>query len=263
MDGGGGDSVGSLVAAILVIIVPLAAVATIAMAIVQAVKSAFWIRARVHRRRLCSWVGDSQLSALLRVATGGESHLGASIGFSTPAWAFLNQEGEVLFRKLKAGIDIVLEFPVKKEHKDLYDYLTQAVKEDAQYWKEHSEDALNIPERDDKQRAAKLDVARKAAEARQRVTTFVHHRIDTLQAHTEEQWVWWNQICAVSLSVVILWWLSGGLIDQWAEKFTNLKAFVDYYTKLPVRLAVSVLGSLVAPFAKDVMSTLTGLRTKS
>ena len=249
------DAVASLAAGVLEIAVPLAAVGTISMALLELLKSVFRARAIFIRRRLLLWAGDEAgLHVLVRAACGE----------AMPDYTFYMQNSEDLFAQIQAGAAAAIEFP--DEYPSFYAALTANVAADAAFWRDHQREVRTVPSRDDEDRAERLEQARLAVEARQRVIHYVTRRLENLQTRTSLRWARVNQLASVVLGAVLLWFVSESLLIEWSKHFGTVRlpqlGLPDAVQQYLTRGLISVLGGLVAPFSKDVVNALTGLRTR-
>jgi len=89
--------------------------------------------------------------------------------------------------------------------------------------------------------------ARGAAQARARLGNLVSRKLDVLQNEIEFDWARLNQLWSVAGGGTLLAWI---LLNQKPHLSPDMVVLL------------SLLGGLVAPFAKDVVSALTSLRAR-
>ena len=224
----------------------LAAIGTIAMALLELIKSVTFWRRHFHRGRIERWLATAPNSKaafqqLMLLATGGIES--AAVLYDQPTAKLMGQ--------IQAAANVALDFPSK--YLAFYEFIAAAPQvrelresgDDAKLWRQFSEERMEGRPR--KLSAADDVQARGAAQARARLGNLVSRKLDVLQNQIEFAWARLNQLWSV---------LGGGALLAWIL----LKQQPAPSLQLVVLL--SVLGGLVAPFAKDVVSALTGLRAR-
>jgi len=224
----------------------LAAIGTIAMALLELIKSVTFWRRHFHRKRIERWLAtapDSKAAyqQLMLLAAGGLES--AAVLYDQPTAKLMGQ--------IQAAANVALDFPSK--YLAFYEFIAAAPQvrelresgDDARLWRKFSEERMEGRPR--KVSAADDVQARGAAQARARLGNLVSRKLDVLQNQIEFAWARLNQLCSV---------LGGGVLLAWIL----LKQQPAPSPQLVVLL--SVLGGMVAPFAKDVVSALSGLRAR-
>jgi len=224
----------------------LAAIGTIAMALLELVKSVTFWRRHFHRRRIERWLAgapdvDAAQQQLMLLAAGGKEN--AAVLYDQPTAKLMGQ--------VQAAANVALDFPSK--YSAFYEFLAampqvrelRAGADDAGIWRRFSEERMEGRPR--KTSAADDMQARGAAQARARLGNLVSRKLDVLQNEIEFAWARLNQLWSVIGGGALLAWI---LLHQTPRPSPELVVLL------------SLLGGLVAPFAKDVVSALTGLRAR-
>ena len=230
----------------------LAAVGTITMALLELLKAAFRVRLFFHRRMLRRWLGGTidheqgtgaRLNELLQLAIGGAEN----------ADALYDQPTSKMLGQIQAAANVALDFP--SVYSNLYNFLTagSASKNnisDSAKWKAFSEKISEPIPREGAAREAFEQESRESAQARARLGNLVTRKLDAFQTRVEYRWARINQISAIVFGSAIFYF---ALINT-----KGLGLGTPYFTLF----ALSILAGLFAPFAKDVVVALTGLRTR-
>lgn len=225
----------------------LAAVGTVTMALIELLKSVFDIRLNFHQWRVKKWIGDSAAhDELLLVASGGMVEMIAQTGLTTFATgetpladAIYDQPTEKMLGQFQAAVNLIMDFP--NLYPKAYEFIASPLpghgtSGDMELWREVA-GKLAAGE------AVPDERSRAATQARARINTIVARRLDGFQNATQYLWAELNQRASFLLGAVLIILLSGPSPGLHAVLF-------------------AVIGGLVAPFAKDVVSALSGLKTK-
>lgn len=219
----------------------LAAIGTITMALLELVKALISWRKRFHRRRIERWLraaSDPQAvhDQLLLLAAGGIENV--NVLYDQPTAKLLGQ--------LQAAANVALDFPAR--YRDFYDFLTATPQsrdgvQDQRTWRAFSEARLS-----GKRRTAGDDGdARAAAQARARLGNLVARKLDALQNKIEYDWARYNQASSVISGALLL---GAILLHEKPQMHAGMM------------MLLALTGGMVAPFAKNVVSALTGLRAR-
>ena len=224
----------------------LAAIGTIAMALLELIKSVTFWRRHFHRKRIERWLAtapDSKAAyqQLMLLAAGGLES--AAVLYDQPTAKLMGQ--------IQAAANVALDFPSK--YLAFYEFIAAAPQvrelresgDDARLWRKFSEERMEGRPR--KVSAADDVQARGAAQARARLGNLVSRKLDVLQNEIEFAWARLNQLWSVAGGGALLAWV---LLNQKSPPSPELVVLL------------SLLGGLVAPFAKDVVSALTSLRAR-
>ena len=224
----------------------LAAIGTVAMALLELIKSVTYWRRHFHRRRIERWLAtapDSKAAhqQLMLLAAGGPRN--ANVLYDQPAAKLMGQ--------VQAAANVALDFPSK--YSAFYEFIAAMPQvrelrdggDDAKLWRRFS--AERMEGRPRKASVADDVQARGAAQARARLGNLVSRKLDVLQNEIEFAWARLNQLWSVAGGGTLLAWV---LLNQKPHPSPELVVLL------------SVLGGLVAPFAKDVVSALTSLRAR-
>ncbi len=141
---------------------------------------------------------------------------------------------------IQAATNVALDFP--GVYPALYAFLTTGERTDQTAW-------LNFCKRMTPPGAARKPgtaATQQATQARARLGNLVARRLDAFQTRAEYTWARLNQISAIAAGGGFLWYVLAK--TDVANPFTVI--------------VVALFGGLVAPFAKDIVTALSGLRTK-
>lgn len=225
----------------------LAAVGTIAMALLELIKSLCFLRARYHQLMIRKWIGgDSNVLNDFFVLTTGEKDK-----MNYLFWRVIyDQPTEKLLGQIQAAANIALDYPIIYTH--FYTFLTRGSEQsDGDLWLEYVKEP-SMPDVTYEQRS-RDQRSREASQARARLSNLIARRLDAFQTKLEYFWARGNQLAAVILGAAIFWYAILQL-DLQTE---------DMQKAAPFRLIIiSLLSGLVSPFAKDIVSALSGLSTK-
>lgn len=231
----------------------LAAVGTISMALLELFKSLFLVRAHYHQLMFRKWIGKDHsdvLSEFFLLATGERSRTRYSF------WrAIFDQPSEKMLGQIQAAANVALDYP--KNYPKFYSLLTRGLEEPQASAPEQPSDSVKWmnyasepPEKESQEpEGARHQRSREASQARARLSNAVARKLDAFQTNLEYWWARLNQTAAIILGAAIFWYA----IHQSKD--------VHQIDTLTLMVA-SLLGGLVSPFAKDVVSALSGLRTK-
>jgi hypothetical protein len=225
----------------------LAAIGTITMALLELAKAVLFIRKFFHRWYIGRWLGaaenpDETRDELLLLAAGGLDN--AAVLYNQPTGKLMGQ--------VQAAANVALDFPDR--YKWFYEFLTAAPRtsgtEDQNDWRQFSKKRMNArPRRINPQND---EEARRALQARARLGNLVSRKLDALQNRIEYDWARLNQLVSV---------IGGGALL--AALLMQIQAKAESDSKQVVGIVlISVLGGMVAPFAKDVVTALSGLRAR-
>lgn len=230
----------------------LAAIGTLSMAFIELLKGLTSFRRYFHRRELALWMPEQDCrSELLVLAAGGEQN--ADVLFDQPTERMLGQ--------IQAASNLSLEYPDRYPH--AYKFFSQ---EDLQMKAlqtsgsaSDSEMWANFATRmaregftaDEAQQVKQESESRAAQQARVRLGNLVARRLDMFQNRTQYRWARLNQLASI---------ITGAALTAYALASTNK---VDSPRDLFVLLLLSFLAGMLAPFAKDVVAAISGLRAKA
>lgn len=235
----------------------LAAIGTLSMAFIELFKGLTRWRRHFHRGELTRWMSDqNSRRELLVLAAGGEQN--ADVLFDQPTERMLGQ--------IQAAANLSLEYPDRYPHayaffthqdlplKDLQSQLAQtgAVADDSELW-------ANFAQRmtregisgDDAQRLKQETEGRAAQQARVRLGNLVARRLDMFQNRTQYRWARLNQLFSI---------IAGATLTAYALASTTR---IDSATDIFALVLLSMLAGMLAPFAKDVVAAISGLRAKA
>ena len=225
----------------------LAAIGTVTMALIELFKSVFDMRLKFHRWRVSKWIEDSAArDELLMVASGGMVGMPVQTGVAMFAVgevplgdAIFDQPTEKLLGQIQSAVNLIMDFP--QLYPSAYRFIaaplpSHGTTNDMELWQQVAEElAAGTEVADNRSRAA--------TQARARINTIIARRLDGFQNATLYLWAELNQRASVILGAVLILILVGPSGGPNAVLFAGL-------------------GGLVAPFAKDIVTALSGLKTK-
>jgi hypothetical protein len=224
----------------------LAAIGTLSMAFIEMLKGVFALRRKFHRQQVKRWICNSSAQhELLVLATGGEEY--ADVLFDQPIERMMGQ--------IQAAANLSLEYPDRYPH--VYQFFTEenlevgaeadADKSDRKIWAAYAQDAAKSGVK----AHAKEDVSRAAQQARVRLGNLIARRLDSFQNRTQYLWARYNQVASVAIGAG----LSAFALNQ-GTKMDGVNGYLFL-------ISLSLLAGMLAPFAKDVVTAVSGIRTKA
>ena len=226
----------------------LAAIGTLAMAFIEMLKGVLRLRLLFHRKQVTGWVTDSAARhQLLILAAGGEHN----------ADVLYDQPTERMMGQIQAAANLCLEYPDRypqayafftKEDLEMRTLQGEAMKSDSKVWAGFALHAGQIKKTIEPNEP---DDSRAAQQARVRLGNLIARRLDMFQNRTQFRWARYNQAASIlvgaGLSLVAL--MPRTSVDWWSKEMLAI-------------FALSLLAGMLAPFAKDVVSAVSGLRSK-
>lgn len=230
----------------------LAAVGTVTMALIELLKSVFDVRKHFNRWRIQKWVKDVDARRQLLELAIGTTKPGAErrnvfwvlLGEVRSMDVLYDQPAEKMMGQVQAVTNLALDFPYR--YTALYRFLTGSSNElegDAKAWHDYAKAVANG--------SAKDEDARPATQARARIGSLVTRSLDAFQNDTQYLWAEVNQRVAVLAAGGFLFWILFVLPEGPLQPSDYVRA-----------LCLAFFGGLLAPFAKDVVSALSGLSAK-
>ena len=227
---------------ILAYAVLLAAIATITMALLELVKAMLRLRLVYQERMVKAWLKKDK-----EHADAYEQLVILSIADISLQGALFDQPTEKMMGQIQAAANVALDSP--NMYPDIYSFLTKTspVKSseptvqnsDAQVWKDFNKDFITLP-------AGQMppDRIQKATQARSRLDHFVTRKLDALQTRVNYFWARLNQTISIIGSAIFI-----SILLHHIHVDNGIKVFF-----------VSIFGGMMAPFAKDVVTALSGLK---
>lgn len=243
------DAVDKLGAKLLTYAIALAAIGTIAMGILEMVKSVTRARMRFNQWQISKWTTpDAARSELLLLAVGAHSDPNA----------LYDQPVEKMMGQIQAAVNLALEYPDQYPH--LYGFITEVpatyvvggephgTSQDGTLWKMGAAGVhrLRTQLRTIPPTENEMADAQKASAARARLNNLVARKLDAFQNQTQYLWERLNQLAATGIAVVIFLIAIGISSKAPSGPEGWLLAF-----------ALSLPAGVVAPFAKQLASSLT------
>lgn len=225
----------------------LAAIGTLAMAFIEMLKGVLSLRQIFHRKQVREWVSDSStLNELLVLAAGGRGYADVLYGQAT----------ERMMGQIQAAANLSLEYPDRyphtytfftKEDLEMKSLQASGAPSDSKVWAGFAIQSAQPKALDEK--AAEPD-SRAAQQARVRLGNLIARRLDTFQNRTQFRWARLNQAASIIVGAALS---AYALIPAGAMEGKD--AFAVF--------ALSLLAGMLAPFAKDVVTAVSGIRTKA
>jgi len=104
---------------------------------------------------------------------------------------------------------------------------------------------------DEAQQSEQESAGRAAQQARVRLGNLIARRLDMFQNRTQYRWARLNQLTSI---------IAGATLTAYALASTNK---IDSLKDFIALVLLSLLAGMLAPFAKDVVAAISGLRAKS
>ena len=227
----------------------LAAVGTVTMALIELVKAVTRGRLFFHRRMVGRWIGGDQ-SAM-------DQLLILAVGDSASASALYDQPSEKMLGQIQAAANVALDFPTV--YPAFYKLLTAGsatvdTMRDGERWEKFAPRmARGIPGEGPAREQFETE-SRQSTQARARLGNLVTRRLDAFQASIDYRWARMNQILAVVGGAALLLYVLPVDLKDGSDKVRHVP--------LGARLLMALIGGLVAPFAKDVVNALSGLKAR-
>ena len=263
--------------------VTLAAVGTFSMALLEALKGIFKIKAAYHERSLKRWLRDDLISYLansdilkselfkdldlniikdngvreiISLATGvpqkeiniDTAHVGVyAIGAERSLYTLSLDK---LMGQIQESVDIVLENPVRYVAAYLLLCCT-ASESDIEEWYKH---AQLITEQGSNGAKKGLD-PQIIARIGKRIQQSVQRQLDTFQLQTDYFWSRWNQITSLLLGFFVLF--TAIVVSRITLDGSNIT-----FGEIFKIFMLSILGGFIAPVAKDLVTSLRKVKNR-
>lgn len=228
----------------------LAAIGTLSMAFIEVLKSVFSLRRVFHRKQVTEWLTDHSTQHELLILAAGGAH---------NADVLYDQATERMMGQIQAAANLALEYPAR--YPNAYKFFTQddleiktlqgvAGLSDSKVWAsfalqaEQAKGVSENPEEGD---------SRSAQQARVRLGNLIARRLDMFQNRTQFRWAYYNQFASIMI---------GAGLSAYVLIASQKGGDVDSNNMLTI-FALSFLAGMLAPFAKDVVSAISGLRSKA
>lgn len=228
----------------------LAAIGTLAMALIELLKGLAAVRRRFHRYQFARWISDEAARRELTVlATGGERY----------ADVLFDQATDRMLGQIQAAANLSLEFPDRYPHAyaffthpDLAQHSAPAELEasDSEVWARFAS-GMAAPGSEPAVVPHAAADNRAAQQARVRLGHLIARRLDSFQNRTQYLWARGNQ----GASIIV-----GTGLSLYALTRTTSAATPRDFAML---VALALLAGMLAPFAKDVVTAISGIRTKT
>lgn len=222
----------------------LAAVGTITMALVELLKVVTRGRLIFHWWMVGRWIGWNE-SVKIELLT-------LAVGDLKSASALYDQPSEKMLGQIQAAANVALDFPTV--YPSFYEFLTAGSARvenlaDHERWRRFAPRMAKGVPAEATLKAEFEAESRESTQARARLGNLVTRKLDAFQTKVEYRWARLNQIVAVVGGAAFLYYVLPVAVNARP---------VPVFT----RLLAALIGGLVAPFAKDVVNALTGLRAR-
>lgn len=230
------------------VIVPLAAVGVISMSIIQTLKSIFPLKQQFYKKQLVRhFEGDLSTLRLLLSPSSNEDK-NETLQNDEALKAICEQDNKPLFNQLKELAEPALDFPTSQPYSNLYTKLFGRLPgtEDAlKTWKDY---VISINKPQQTEMGSSPDATRSAQAARDLLHTRFTQDILALQRRVNREWRQGNQVASVVISFVLLivFYPPNG---QHIFTVDSGIHWIKYFSFI-------FIGSVLAPFAKDLMVSL-------
>lgn len=229
----------------------LAAIGALSMAFIELVKGVTGLRRMFHRGQFNGWMPDAAARReTLILAAGGERY--ANVLFEQPIERMLGQ--------IQAAANLALDFPDRypnayaffaSEDLEMKMALKAAhARSDSELWADFAARTARAGMAV-KAGARQEEDARAAQQARVRLGNLIARRLDAFQNRTLYRWARGNQFAAIATGAALTAYV--------LTRDKDIKGPEDVIALV----GVSLLAGMVAPVAKDVVSAISGIRTKA
>jgi len=230
----------------------LAAIGTLSMAFIELAKGLTAFRRHFHRREFTQWMPDHDCRReVLVLAAGGEQNAGV----------LFDQPTERMLGQIQAAANLALEYPDR--YPNAYVFFTQedlqmklaqvgGMADDSELWADFAtRTAREGFAPSEAQQPEQESAGRAAQQARVRLGNLIARRLDMFQNRTQYRWARLNQLTSI---------IAGATLAAYALAGTNK---IDSPRNFIALVLLSLLAGMLAPFAKDVVAAISGLRAKS
>lgn len=202
-------------------------------------------RAMAEIIQLCTGVTSEEASAAAAELIDRGGHLGLGHAFHTiPAHALFALELPRMMGSIQDAADIALASPT--EYPDLYQLMTVGAKaEDVGRWYADGSSAL-VSIADLNPTPEQRQTVKEHAERFARLRQIVKRKLDGFQLYTGDRWASWNQTAANALGIVTMF-----IVLTWVQR-NSIGASISF----PTLIVFSLLGGILSPVAKDLVSAL-------
>lgn len=213
----------------------IAAIGTLSMALVDAFKSVFRLRGLYLKWKIGKWINEYDRN---HTDLAFDELLSLAAGDKNCSFDWWDQPEEKVFSRLQAAAETALDFPESYPH--LYARITigltnhKSWETDAKVWHSGSSQAIDRSEFDE------------LSARRVRLGSAVTRRIEALQMQVEWYWTKFNQLGAFIVSITIF--------AIYSFKYSN--------ADVPIGIGSGILAGLLAPFAKDLVTRISGARIR-
>jgi hypothetical protein len=292
-----GEAVNQLTDFLLRYLVPLAAVGALSMALIEFGKKILDKRTKFHTLRWIRWMQRAEverdapavgkapkgaegarspgteraLAELLQLCTGVSAtegdeaaqdlfddggHLPLLYAWSrSPAHAVFALDLARMMGSIQEAADIALATP--GQYESLYRFMTRgADPKDVNDWLARGPAAMlnvdNLSEADQKK------VIKEQAERFARLRQIVKRKLDGFQLYTGDRWASWNQFAANIVGFVVMFIVL--LYSHWASRNAPLTPVAVASSFSLSILPISLLGGILSPVAKDLVTALQRVR---
>lgn len=230
----------------------LAAIGTLSMAFIEVLKGLTAMRRHFHRRQFTQWIKDEKCRAeTIILAAGGEQY--ENVLFDQPIERMLGQ--------IQAAANLSLEFPDRypyayafftKEDLEIKGmYSAKNILSDNKLWAGFASRTARDGFTDIKAKRYKQEIESRAAQqARVRLGNLIARRLDSFQNRTQYLWARGNQAASI---------ITGSLLTAYVLTRSTTISGPENIVALST---LSLFAGMLAPFAKDVVSAIGGIRTK-
>jgi hypothetical protein len=222
--------------------IPLAAIGTISMALLQTAKTVFPMRRRFQETRIRKWLDSRNCKS----ASGAETDL-INLVAAGDKDAFYNSDIDAVCSEIKNSLTAVLDYP--NLHRDLVDCLASTATED------DLDSLLKPPDADlflkpaHQSTPEERNEIRRYAIAKTRVGAEMRCAVDAIQTSIAFQWKKRLQILSIVVSGVV------GMIAL------NVGATPGIPPSLGASIVIGILSGFLAPVARDLVAAVESWRS--
>jgi len=255
-----GDAVQTTGAEFLQLALVLAAVGTLAMALVELIKSLTKARQIYNRWAVLQWTRSKPRTLRTLVCSLfshqdnvilAELELLALGGHEDPGPLY-DQPVEKMMGQIQAAVNVAFEFP--DAYPNLYAFITKVpsifwvrkadglAKEDYLKWELGAHQVHKVQRQAEPLSNEDASAAAEATQARSRLSNLIARKLDAFQNEIQYFWERLNQWVAGPIGALIFYMSYASLTDRTLTR--------------PAEIALSIMAGILAPFAKQMSSSL-------
>ena len=236
-------------------IVPIASAGIVSMALVQSFKAIVPVQriyqeAFIERWLLNGVLGENWLRACIGKPVTNKTCWGGAV------WSFYAQDSKDIIEKLRMSGEMSIDYANTASNSLLFHEIITRLGFDQKEiapWTDFLE-GKPANGQGNKSAAEETERVRAAQAVRSLIQSTLRQHLSGIQLHMDKRWAQLNQLVAVMISAYLLWWLSPLESKQAFVGVSGLKEWV-------LTFAYCILGGVIAPFAKDLVTAFVSAKS--